>query len=390
MSMSLWEARGQCREICPRPESLVTNLINRRIRNVIDTRTWSDLIRMGMIVIPQQYNTGTVSLTSGSNQVIGSGTAWPVNNAVNTVLAAPIVDSPGFVEIQPASLAGITQGSYLLLDQETPASTEVVSVQGIKSNKFIAYCQYPHSNSRSIQKSNLAGQQINTGAYVYTVQAVTSPTQLQIDMQYGGVAQTAIAYFICVIYCKPMAAGSTIPSSTARRMIYAFDAIAGETVGTDKTSDWLAFQDPQMQQTGNPEELISMAPDPGGAMQWTLWPLQTGPYGIGVVYQDGWPTLRQPNDILPPFINPEVFIAGAVADCMRATVIANDRQKDPFHDPQGAMYWEKNYDTLLEAATQSDEGRRLHSLQDYRLQMGQFAPTWNWYVSHASYGPSAW
>jgi len=387
MSLSLWDARGQVREICPRPESLVTTVLNRRIRNVIDTRTWSDLIRMGMIVIPQQYTTGTVSLTSGSNQVIGVGTAWPVNDAVNTVIASPIVDSPGVVEIQPASLSGITQGSYLLLDQETPGATEIISVQGIRGSRFIAYCQNQHASGLSLQRSSLSGLQFGTGNYVPTVQAVTSPTTLQVDMPYGGVAQNAISYQIYMLYVKPSPSGSTIPSSTARRMLYAYDAIAGNPIGTDKTWDWIMLADPQLQNTGDPEELVSTPHDAGGAMQWTLWPIQTGPYAIGVIYQDGWPTLKQPNDLLPPFINPEVFIAGAIADCMRATVISNDRQKDPYHDPQGAAYWDKEYLALLEAATQSDQGRWMTNLKSYEEQMAAFSPDYNWARAHAVMAP---
>ena len=173
----------------------------------------------------------------------------------------------------------------------------------------------------TLQKSSLAGLQLSAGGYIYTVQAVTTALALQIDMQYGGAAQTNIPYFISAVYVKPMASGSALPSSTARRMLYAYDAIAGEVLGVNKTAEWLALEDPQMQNTGDPEELVAMAADPGGSMQWTLWPLQTSAYGIGVVYQDGWPVLRQPNDMLPPFLNPEIFIAGAIADCLRARVI---------------------------------------------------------------------
>ena len=381
--ISLWEARGRVREVAPRPEAMVNGFLNRRVRNVVDMRTWSDLIRMGMIVVPAQYNTGTISLTSGSNQVVGTATAWPINDAVNTVLAAPINDSPGFVEIQPASMTGIYPGVYILLDQGTPASTEIISVQSVKGNKFVAYCQYPHAMAMTLQKSSLAGLQLSAGGYIYTVQAVTTALALQIDMQYGGAAQTNIPYFISAVYVKPMASGSALPSSTARRMLYAYDAIAGEVLGVNKTAEWLALEDPQMQNTGDPEELVAMAADPGGSMQWTLWPLQTSAYGIGVVYQDGWPVLRQPNDMLPPFLNPEIFIAGAIADCLRARVISNDRQKDPYYDPQAAQYWENEFATLTEAAVQSDQGRYMTHLKTYTEQISDNSRTYNWMRAHA-------
>lgn len=381
--MSNWDAIGRIRDVVPRPQAMAQNFLNRRIRNVIDSRTWSDLIRMGMIVIPQQYTTGTVSLSSGSNQVAGVGTNWPVNDAVNTALATQITDSPGYVEIQPSSMLGINQGMYLLLDQETPASTEVISVQKVKGNRFVAYCQYPHAVSISLQASSLAGRQFGAGNYVPTVQAVTSPTTLRVDMAYGGVAQVGISYQIYVLYVKPTPAGSTTPSSTARRMLHAFDAIAGNPIGTDKTWDYIMLGDPQLQDTGDPLELVSTPPDPGGTMQWTLWPIQTGPYAIGVIFQDGWPPLVQPNDLLPPFINEEIFIAGAIADCCRSRVIANERQKDPLYDLAAAKYWDDEYKGLLETATQSDQGRWMTSLSDYRTRMAAFAPNYNWLRAHA-------
>jgi hypothetical protein len=166
-------------------------------------------------------------------------------------------------------------------------------------------------------------------------------------------------------------------------MLHAFDAIAGNPIGTDKTWDYIMLGDPQLQDTGDPLELVSTPPDPGGTMQWTLWPIQTGPYAIGVIFQDGWPPLVQPNDLLPPFINEEIFIAGAIADCCRSRVIANERQKDPLYDLAAAKYWDDEYKGLLETATQSDQGRWMTSLSDYRTRMTAFAPNYNWLRAHA-------
>src|SRR5687767_6927322 len=116
---TLWYLRGRVAEIKPNASSEgINGWLNRRIRNVIDTRTWADLLKIGVINVPAQYTTGTVTLTAGSRLVAGVGTSWPTNDAVNTIADEPIRKSPGYVEIKPASMTGIEQGQFLLIDVE--------------------------------------------------------------------------------------------------------------------------------------------------------------------------------------------------------------------------------------------------------------------------------
>ena len=384
MSISLWEARGRVRNVKPNlTPSQANDFINRRIRNVLDTRTWSDCMKIGMVTLPNATSAGTVNMTPGSNLVAGNGTVWPVNDQVNTVSVNPITDSPGFVEVTPGAgfIRSIQPGSILLIDQENGSVTEGLTVQSVGPASFMAYCQFAHDANCTLQQSSLAGQQFATDAFVYTVQAVLSPTSLQVDMAYGGLPQNSISYMIRKEYV-------TI-SPTARFLKYAYDAIAGQSIGTSRDETWLVAMDPQDQSTGNPLEMAQMHPAPGGVMQWRVWPYQTVQYAIGVFYQDGWPTLQYDTDILPPFINPEVIIAGATADALRTRCIKSAGQKDDWYDPQMAnSYWEPEYARLLEAATQSDQGRRTNYLTNY-LEATQSA-CYNWMRSHAIAAGSGW
>ena len=259
--------------------------------------------------------------------------------------------------------------------------TEVITVTSAGPLSFMAYCQYAHPANATLQCSSLASQQFSANAYVYTVQAVLTATSLQLDMPYGGLPMTGVSYMIRKEYCQI--------SPTAKYLKYAWDAIAGQSIGIDRDESWLSMTDPQDESTGNPLELAQMRPNSGGVMQWRLWPYQTTPYAIAVLYQDGWPTIHYDTDLMPPFINAEVAIAGATADALRTRVIRNDRDKDPYYDPQMAnSFWEMEYSRLLEAATQSDQGRRTNYLTNYRDEVQ--AASYNWMRGHAISAGAGW
>ena len=379
---SLWEMRGRVREIAPsRSKEMIDGFLNRAVRNCVDSHNWADLLKTGIITIPQNFTAGTVNLTPGSNQVVGVGTGWPVNDALNTVLAQAVNEVPAYVQVFPGAGAMnvIKPGMYLLLDQETPASTEIITVTSVGPTSFYAYCQYPHAAGVSLQKSSLANMQFQGPDYVYTVQAVLTPTLLQIDMPYGNVAQTGLSYQIVKAYVQV--------SPTCRRLLYAWDAIAGQPVGVGKTVDWLNIADPQRTSSQQPQELVSTFPAPGGIMQFECWPYQQTPYGIAVIYQDGWPTLKYDTDLSPPFINPEVFISSACADALGTKVIPRIGQQDPYCDPVQARVWRDDARVLLERALDSDQNRYLTAIQNYQLQLIGGAST-NYWRSHAGSWPS--
>lgn len=58
------------------PVFLARKLINERYRQIVETGTWSAMRAENVIVIPDAYSTGTVTMTSNSTTVTGSGTSW--------------------------------------------------------------------------------------------------------------------------------------------------------------------------------------------------------------------------------------------------------------------------------------------------------------------------
>ena len=377
--MIAWEAVGRVRDIKPNapPESVYGHL-NKRIRNVIDTRSWSDLLRIGTIYIPQAYSTGTVTLTPGSAMVTGVATAWPTNDAVNTSISSDIIDT-GVVEIFPSSFTNIRQGSFLLLEQENPAVTEVVLVLEVQADRFLASVRYQHSTGATLIASSLANLQLSAPYPVYTIKSVRSATSLELDAVFGGPTFSNVSYLIYLAY-------ATI-SPYIRRLYSAWDPIQGTPLYVNETVDFANYNDPQRSATGDPQKLLSTIPAYGGLMQWEIWPKQLSPRTLSVVYYDGWPKLSQPNDFLPPFINPEIVIAGATADALRTRVIANYGKTDPYFDLTLASTYEQEYKELIENGTQADDGRFMKSLQSYGDLLGTSAtylqnhlgpPSGNW------------
>jgi hypothetical protein len=55
---------------------LIGRIINNNYRKIIERRNWYGLMVRGQVSTPQMYNTGTASVTNGSNIVTGVGTNW--------------------------------------------------------------------------------------------------------------------------------------------------------------------------------------------------------------------------------------------------------------------------------------------------------------------------
>ncbi len=134
---TLFDIRGRVKQYRPGiSPSLVDNFINARVREVLSRRTyWSDLIKRGTIIVPDAYREGTVTVTQGSSTVVGTGTNWPVNDKVNSIIRDGIFET-GNQEVFPASMDGITENSVLLIDQA--GVQEIVSVTEVTANSFWA------------------------------------------------------------------------------------------------------------------------------------------------------------------------------------------------------------------------------------------------------------
>ena len=370
----LYYLRGRVKSQKPNaPTEEIDSAVNDRIRQIWDRHPWSDSLRIGVININNAYNTGTVTFTPGSNIVAGNGTAWPVNDAVNTALTNAVTD-PSVQKATPNSMAGISAGMFLLIDYGT-AFQEVVQVIDTSVTTFTASFSKPHAAAATIWASSQANRQIKAPFPVFTVMAVLTATSLQIDQIWQGQAGTSAnqPYNIYDGYL------SVTPNT--RRIEMCWDPIAGNPLETNHTYQELEWQDPQRTDTNNPLWLVLMPSSPVGIARFELYPAQMVSYQLSVVTVEQWPKLKMATDKGPWFINPDAIVAGARADMLRIKVLKTIRDVDPYYDPQLAAEFERQFEQKLEFAIQSDQGRSNNFLQNWIAQFPGDV-NYNWMRAH--------
>lgn len=332
----------------------VEKLIQDRVRQVIDSKIyWADLLQRGVLRIPAAYTTGTISLTPGSATVDGVANDWPVADVVNTTLDVAI-EELGYVRATPHSMANISADRLLLLDLGT-ANQEVVAVISTEAGTFEASFAYPHAAGCSVTCSSLAGRQFRRDVTdpIFTVQGVTATTQLLIDQPWGGAAVAGSPYRIVGMY-------HTL-ATDLKDILYMIDPSMGVPIRLHVTQDELNWKDAQRTYSDQPQELADLTPNAAGNMQYEIWPCPQIVYQLPYVYTRQWPEMVNPTDRPPSFINPSVFVHGAIADALRW----KNRPRDDFHNPQLAREFEAKYNEGLEGAKNADESRARSTLMFY-------------------------
>lgn len=377
---TLDEMRGHVRRVRPGIDPLtVRDFINQRIRSALDRKAiWAGLIRRGTIQIPDAYQTGTVSLTSGSDVVTGSGTSWPVSDAVNTSCPTAITET-GTQWVAPASMGGITADSVLYVDDA--GTPEIVRVVAVQSTRFLAKFEKTHTAGFTIKKSSLAGRQLRLGGSypVYTILAVTSATSATLDMPWAGASLPSSSYSILLMYVTL--------APNLKHLLDVIDPVQPTQLLLHYSQQQINWEDPQRTSGGPPYALVDMGPSPAGNIQYEIYPPQYSARQLYYIYTIQWPDLVEGGDRPPYFINPNVFIYGALAQALRVRLGPNDSG----YDPATANTYEQMAERDLMAAIVADDGKVQATLQwEYQRLLGSRGANWN--QSHAvSYaGGNTW
>jgi hypothetical protein len=358
---NLFMLRGRVRQakrnIAP---TLCDQIINDIVRRVIESRIyWSDLMFRGVISFPNPYIAGTVSVATGSAIVTGAGTAWPTNDVVNTVVPDGINDT-GYQEVVPASMAGITEDSILLVDPGTP-SQETVPVTRLAANSFVGSFKFTHPVNVVIQQSSLAGLQfrLSTGDPIYTVLSVQSPTALELDNVWGGAPQTAKAYQVLKVYINMR---STFKDFFENGVV---DQQTGYPLELHVSQATLNTRDPQRTDSGDPRLLSDCGANLNGNPQFEVSPIPGGARQLAFMAYAGWPELVRDTDPGPWFIDPAVIINGAIGEALMLN-LGNRVEKDPWFLPNVAREYDMRYAKSLAIAVNADESKALKQYDDGR------------------------
>jgi hypothetical protein len=367
---NLFTLRGRVRMFRPNASGpQVDAWINDRIRQIIDSRTyWADLLATGVLSVPNQYITGTVSLTPGSAVVTGVSTAWPVSDVVNTTLSAAVTET-NWVDATPTAMTGIAPDRTLYVDSTT--SAEAVPVAETTGTTFNGKFTKAHAAGATVLCSSLAGRQfrLGVGNPIYTVRAVHSTTELELTVPWSGAAVSASAYQILGMYYTM--------AVDLKDTLLVLDPQQGIPIRTHVPLAEVNWRDPQRSSSGPPCSLVDFMPNECGNMQYELWPPQTSAYQIPYVYTRQWPQLYRDTDRPPWFLNPTVLVHGAIADALRFKV----NKDDPFHNPALAREYEARFLQGVEDAKNADESKAQSAFQS-RYDMLFGAGGANFWQSH--------
>lgn len=354
-------------------EPQVTGWINDRIRQAIDRRTfWSDLLAAGVISLPDAFDDGTVSLTTGSAIVTGVTTGWPVSDVVNATFTSDILDY-GYAEATPDDMTGMEVGRYLYVDAaETPPIPETVPIIEVRRATIIAKFLQAHAATATVTASSLAGLQfrVGRGYPTFTVKSVHADDELELDLPWGGPALTGVSYQILKAYI--------VFGSDTKDILSVVDQASGRPLRIHVPQVEIAWRDPQRASSGPPQLIVDLSPDAAGNMLYEVWPWQTTARQLGYIYMRQWPELVDENDRPPHFINPSVFIHGALADALR---FKRDG-KDPFFDPALAREYEARFEQGLMDAYNADESKSQHAYDYNFRQISGIGGGANFWQSH--------
>jgi hypothetical protein len=332
----------------------VNNALNDRLRQILDHRTfWADLLTFGNLSFPDPYATGTVSMTYGDATIVGVGTAWPVSDKVNTTIPDGVPEF-GYVEVVPASMAGITANSMLLVD--AAGDPEIVPVVQVNRTSFIANFSKQHNDDCAITQSSLANLQFRISqAYpVFTVTAVTSPTSLEVNLPWGGPSLADQTYAIKLMY--------VMLASDLKAIVAMKDEQTGFPVRLHVSIDEANYRDPRRTLvSGNPLfSLVDLGANDQGNMLYEAWPAPASARQWSYAYNKQWPEMVKDTDRPPPFINPSILFYGALADAK----MMRTSKDDPYYDPQGAQWYQAKFEQGVAEAKNSDEAKKLEAMRN--------------------------
>lgn len=333
-------------------QSEVVRQINERIRSAINSQIyWADLLVRRIISIPAPYTTGTLSLATASTFAIGGGTtSFPVNDVVNTTSNTQVFDY-GFQQIFPASMAGIAVDRYLYCDAGNQSVAETVAVVQISPTSFWAKFNNPHATAFTMTSSSLAGLQLNVGmSYpIYTCRAIRDANTVEMDNPWGGPPLTSVQYQLYLIY-------ATIDPNL-KVLLDCIDQVAGRVISVYVPVEIVDKIDPQRTATGDPLALVQHSPSEAGSFCQEIWPAPQNARQLWVLCGLQWPELIIDSDRPPWFMDPNMFVNGAIADALRIKNIRFAADSDPYFNPQLARDYEMKYQNMLQLAVNANESK---------------------------------
>lgn len=364
---------NQCRMRCPAADILLArDWVNHAFRRVAERRPWSWLIKFGQFVSQPIFNTGTVSLTSGSATVTGVGTGWNgtlVGRQFRVGFAAPI---------------------YTILSVESATSMTLDSVWGYVSLSNVTYMVYDcffTVPSDFLAFQTVYDPRLNWQLHLNSTQQEINQWDAQrasVGLGYAVVSRDYVTTYNGSISQPVQIAGSgAIPTSTGQftgpsNQIFTVQISTGGTSGTAQfiwKAGGGAYSAPIVSSTGATtlQQGVNVYFGPGtyvlndtfviqcqaipqvGLPRFEIWPHFQGQYNWPFMYVSRAIDLEDFNAVLPRTIRGDVLLEMALAEAAGWPGVS-DQQPNKYYNPVVQARHQRDSEKMVaELERQDDE-----------------------------------
>lgn len=348
---------GHVRRIKPvAPPDLIRDWLNHNMRQVLKKRPyWAGCRMYGVIPIPDQITGGSVTMTEGSTIVAGVGTSWPVNDMVNTTIPNGVM-LPGPQLVTPSSMDSIDANSVLYVDDA--GTPEIVAVKKINEEQFQANFKFTHNPNCTVWMSSLVHRQLRlqTSNPIYNIRAVPAADELIIDKRWDIASVIEQSYQILKMY--------VMIDQRIKYLEWAADPLLKLRLKINVPQKWLSERDPFRLATGSSVLLADNYPNENGNLTHEVYPPPVSARQLKCMYYIEWPDMVDGKDTPPPFIAPDVLIAGALADALLLKLSANDEP-----NPMAARMYAEKFAQGVADAINADDAKALQSYEEEQYGM---------------------
>jgi hypothetical protein len=393
------------------PTTLAQQFVRSRFRDVRRKRLWSWRVAQSQFITPAAYTTGLASATLNSPIVTGTGTAWTSAllglqfrfGAVAPIYTVISVDSPTQITLD-APFGGIPPanptGYQIFMAYLVPPADfqDFLSVKDTFNNyRLWLHLSQEEVDTYDAQRS-WAGNPYGIADYRYG----TSPTVGSVSgavMAVGTPADAApVTYGTYTGRTDSIFVITVTTGGAPGTAIYSWSKDNG-TVNAGIVTDQAAFalqegvtiQWPSGIGNFVQGDVFVCKVRPGYAItvpMYELWPYSMAQRVYPFLYDKRFPDIDDPNGLVPPFIDADVLVKGALADVCRWR--GTETRANPMYGLDVAMSFEKEFQ--MKVAEMEREDDEVY-LQDARYTLNawnnlgmapmSFAMGANWAQSHA-------
>ncbi len=324
------------------PPHVVDERINAHLSNLSKLWPWSGLITSGILEVPAEYKTGTVTLTNGSNLVTGTLTVLTPTDKVNTTLSTAITET-GMRDATPVAMTNIEAGTWVLIEPGG-ANEESVFVISTDTTTFRARFTKTHTADSVVTRSSYAGRQFRTTSTTpwFTVTGVRDATHWLLDRTWANADVSSQAYSISQVFASF--------GRDVRQLLTVVNISQRYRFTCNYPKAYLDTVDPNRTSSGNTYMAVFHESDPGGAPLYEFYPRPTSQQAFPFMAKKFPAKLEDDDDILPSGIPAELIKKLTKAD----VAIYPDNVGTKYYNPEAATRYLAEAQGDLKAATVED------------------------------------